>query len=182
MIKVEEELRKEQSEMHRLLKAKQELIEIQKKRIEYLSNGNKLSSSTSNQQAASQTSATNSSTTLNNNNNGNHLQIGLSGSNGSNGSMSGSTASLVQTHPALTYNQHSYHPKLKPKTTTVQLKTPAVNHMMMMTSSMSNPNINNSIQDSAPSNLVPLMVAKLGKSFWNDQSCLIFKFLKIFII
>lgn len=35
---MEEELRKEQSEMHKLLKAKQDLIEIQKKRIEYLSN------------------------------------------------------------------------------------------------------------------------------------------------
>ncbi|CAF0849147.1 unnamed protein product [Brachionus calyciflorus] len=38
LIKVEEELRKEQNEMHKLLKAKQEMIEIQKKRIEYLSN------------------------------------------------------------------------------------------------------------------------------------------------
>jgi hypothetical protein len=37
LIKVEEELRKEQLEMHKVLKAKQELIEIQKKRIEYLS-------------------------------------------------------------------------------------------------------------------------------------------------
>ena len=38
LIKVEEELRKEQAEMHKLLKAKQDLIEIQKKRIEYLTN------------------------------------------------------------------------------------------------------------------------------------------------
>lgn len=35
---MEEELRKEQAEMHKLLKAKQDLIEIQKKRIEYLTN------------------------------------------------------------------------------------------------------------------------------------------------
>ncbi len=35
---MEEELRKEQLEMHKVLKAKQELIEIQKKRIDYLSN------------------------------------------------------------------------------------------------------------------------------------------------
>jgi len=38
LIKVEEELRKEQVEMHKLLKAKQDLIDIQKKRIEHLSN------------------------------------------------------------------------------------------------------------------------------------------------
>ena len=45
LIKVEEELRKEQLEMHKVLKAKQELIEIQKKRIEYLS-ANRSSAST----------------------------------------------------------------------------------------------------------------------------------------
>lgn len=38
LIKVEEELRKEQTEMHKLLKAKQDLIDIQKKRIEHLTN------------------------------------------------------------------------------------------------------------------------------------------------
>ncbi len=38
LIKVEEELRKEQVEMHKLLKAKQDLIDIQKKRIEHLTN------------------------------------------------------------------------------------------------------------------------------------------------
>ena len=40
LIKVEEELRKEQTEMHKLLKAKQDLIDIQKKRIEHLTNRN----------------------------------------------------------------------------------------------------------------------------------------------
>ena len=37
---MEEELRKEQTEMHKLLKAKQDLIDIQKKRIEHLTNRN----------------------------------------------------------------------------------------------------------------------------------------------
>ena len=46
---MEEELRKEQVEMHKLLKAKQDLIDIQKKRIEHLTNrnGNSLHSNSS---------------------------------------------------------------------------------------------------------------------------------------
>jgi hypothetical protein len=47
LIKVEEELRKEQLEMHKVLKAKQELIEIQKKRIEYLTANRSSTSSNS---------------------------------------------------------------------------------------------------------------------------------------
>ena len=45
LIKVEEELRKEQTEMHKLLKAKQDLIDIQKKRIEHLTHRGGIGSS-----------------------------------------------------------------------------------------------------------------------------------------
>lgn len=48
LIKVEEELRKEQTEMHKLLKAKQDLIDIQKKRIEHLTNRSGLQTANSN--------------------------------------------------------------------------------------------------------------------------------------
>lgn len=45
---MEEELRKEQTEMHKLLKAKQDLIDIQKKRIEHLTNRSGLQTVNSN--------------------------------------------------------------------------------------------------------------------------------------
>lgn len=81
---MEEELRKEQSEMHKLLKAKQDLIEIQKKRIEYLTNRSSNSNSNGTGKPANQ------------------------------GTTTAATANhLAQSHPSHGYNQHAYQPKLK---------------------------------------------------------------------
>lgn len=143
---MEEELRKEQSEMHKLLKAKQELIEIQKKRIEYLTN-----KTASGSTAAPKTGMSTSAATTTTNANG-------AGSNTSTTTNNG-VASLVQTHPSLSYNQHSYQPKLKAKI--VQLKPQTGPNHAMITSSMSNPNINQDVQTAA--NMVPIIVSKLGR-------------------
>lgn len=143
---MEEELRKEQSEMHKLLKAKQELIEIQKKRIEYLTNKT-ASGSTAPPKTGMSTSAATTTTNANG-----------AGSNTSATTNNG-VASLVQTHPSLSYNQHSYQPKLKAKI--VQLKPQTGPNHAMITSSMSNPNINQDVQTAA--NMVPIIVSKLGR-------------------
>ena len=144
---MEEELRKEQSEMHKLLKAKQELIEIQKKRIEYLTN-----KTASGSTAPPKTSAATTTTTTTTNANG-------AGSNNTTATTNNGVTNLVQTHPSLSYNQHSYQPKLKAKI--VQLKPQTGTNHAMITSSMSNPNINQDVQTAA--NMVPIIVSKLGR-------------------
>jgi hypothetical protein len=97
---VEEELRKEQTEMHKLLKAKQDLIDIQKKRIEHLTM-NRGTNSSSNQA----TKSISSMTTLDMNNSNNEKQVAASPSSSSS-SMSqfckymASANNLVKSMPA----------------------------------------------------------------------------------
>lgn len=142
--------------MHKLLKAKQELIEIQKKRIEFLSSTTSTSSKKNPTMAA------------------------LAATVASAGA--GASTSLVQSHPSLAYSLHSYQPKLKPKSgvtaaATVKAATatappnPQSVMMMMMTSSASNPNLHAAAADQNGTHLVPLVVTKLGRTGSRREGC-----------
>jgi hypothetical protein len=147
-------LRKEQSEMHKLLKAKQDLIEIQKKRIEFLTNRSNNNNTNNNSNSAN---SNNNNNVIKNNAN---QQIGGGGNGATNGI--NVNTNLVQNHPSLSYNQHSYQPKLKPTTKThlkPLIQTNGTNQQSIA-SSLSNPNINSGID--APAVAAPVVVTKLG--------------------
>ena len=125
---MEEELRKEQAEMHKLLKAKQDLIEIQKKRIEYLTHRSsapqqllqQLQSTTA--AAATTTPSSVISAALPSTNIHRHI------------SQQNPASSSANPSSTNNYNQHAHQPKVRQLNRT-QIKT-------SITPSASNPNLN----------------------------------------
>ena len=101
MIKVEEELKREKYEMNKLLKAKQEIIDVQKKRIEGMASRLAHTQYSQNQQIRYNTS--NVKNKSNNKSDYNHQQpIKMNHSNGTNSNIKPySTPTVVTTPSAL---------------------------------------------------------------------------------